>query len=100
MSNLWQIQILPVDRPFWDMWDPWHYQQVSNSPLDSETLTDGQRAWLLSSEALWREAHAIAAANPGVDPGDVYHALRSLELPPSERLRRGLTRVRTRPHAR
>ena len=61
-------------------------------------LTDDERDWALRSEALWREAHVIAAANPGVDAGDVYHALRSLELPPAERLRRGLTRVRTRPH--
>jgi hypothetical protein len=35
-----------------------------------------------------------------MDPGDVYHALRCLELPPAERLHRGLTRVRRRPHTR
>ena len=63
-----------------------------------EDLTDAQRAWVLHSEALWREAHAIAAANPGVDAGDAYHALRCLDLPPADRLRRGLTRVRYRPH--
>jgi hypothetical protein len=67
---------------------------------DLEALTGDERAWILHSETLWREAHAIAAANPGVDPGDVYHALRALELSPADRLRRGLSRVRTRPHAR
>jgi hypothetical protein len=35
-----------------------------------------------------------------VDPGDVYHALRCLELTPAERLRRGLSRGRLRAHAR
>jgi hypothetical protein len=63
-----------------------------------ENLTGQQRDWLLHSETLWREAHSIAAANPGVDPGDAYHALRCLELPPVQRLGRGLTRVRNRPH--
>ena len=63
-----------------------------------EQLMDHQRDGLLHSEALWREAHAIAAVNPRVDPGDVYHALRCVELPPSQRLARGLTRVRNRPH--
>lgn len=61
-------------------------------------LTDEQRDWLLHSESLWREAHAIAASNSGVDAGDVYHALRCLEYPPAQRLSRGLTRVRNRPH--
>lgn len=65
---------------------------------DTENLADGQRAWLVHSEALWGEAYRIAAENPGMDPGDVYHALRCLELPPAERLRRGLTRVRPRPY--
>jgi hypothetical protein len=64
-----------------------------------EGQTDEQRDWLLHSAALWREAHAIAAANPGVDVGDVYHSLRCLELSPSQRLARGLTRVRRHPHA-
>lgn len=61
---------------------------------------DGEQAWLVHSEALWRRAHAIVAARPDLDVGDVYHALRTLELPPAERLRRGLTRVRVRPHTR
>jgi hypothetical protein len=71
---------------------------VSSTGPDIDTLSQAQRIWLLHSEALWREAHRIAAANPGVDPGDVYQALRSLDLPPAERLRRGLTRVRNRPY--
>jgi len=65
-----------------------------------EGLTTEQRAWLAHSEALWRKAHAIVSRRPELDPGDVYHALRGLELPPAERLRRGLTRVRLRLHAR
>lgn len=65
-----------------------------------QNLTEDERAWVYHSEALWREAHGIAAANAGVDPGDVYHALRCLELPPAERLHRGLTRVRDRSHLR
>lgn len=65
-----------------------------------EELTAAERAWLLHSEALWRRAHAILSRQPDLDAGDVYHALRNLELPPTERLRRGLTRVRIRPHAR
>ena len=71
---------------------------VGDTLPDIETLTDQARDWLLHSEALRREAHAIASAHAGMDPGDVYHALRCLELPPSQRLGRGLTRVRTRPH--
>jgi len=71
---------------------------MSGGESETDTLTEHQRAWLLRSEALWREAHAIAATGPGLDPGDIYHALKSLDLAPAERLRRGLTRVRHRPH--
>ncbi len=64
-------------------------------------LTDDQRAWILHSEALWREAQEIAAESPNHDVGNVYHVLRNLELSPAERLHRGLTRVRrARPHTR
>jgi hypothetical protein len=59
-------------------------------------LSEEQRAWALHSEALWRRAHEIARSSPGIDAGDVYHALRCLELSPSERLRRGLGRGRLR----
>ena len=69
-------------------------------PSEIQNLTIDQRAWIVSSEALWREAHAIVAANPGLDAGDVYHALRCLDLSPAERLHRGLTRVRSRSHPR
>ncbi len=71
---------------------------VSSSP--TEALTDEQRAWLAHSEALWRRAHALVERRPHLDVSDVYHALRALELPPTERLRRGLTRVRVRPQSR
>lgn len=78
-------------------------QQVASwgmEKADVESLTEAERAWFLHSEELWRRAHVIAADHPGLDPGDVYHALRALELTPSERLRRGLTRVQRRPHTR
>ncbi len=65
-----------------------------------DDLTSEQRAWVVHSEALWRTAHRIVSGRTDLDVGDVYHALRTLELSPSERLRRGLTRVRVRPHAR
>jgi hypothetical protein len=63
-------------------------------------LTEDERAWALRSEALWRKAHRIAARHPGMDPGDVYHALRCLQLTPSERLRNALSRGRLRTDAR
>ena len=65
-----------------------------------DELTVAQRAWLANSHALWNKAREIVLARPDLDAGDVYHALRTLQLPLSERLRRGLTRVRVRPHAR
>jgi len=74
---------------------------ASNDISDAtRDLTPEQRAWVVHSEALWRKAHGIASTRPDLDVGDVYHALRSLELPPAERLRRGLTRVRVRAHPR
>src|SRR5262245_18495525 len=78
-------------------------QQVASwgmEKADVESLTEAEHAWFLHREELWRRAHVIAADHPGLDPGDVYHALRALELTPSERLRRGLTRVQRRPHTR
>ncbi|HEY3665171.1 MAG TPA: hypothetical protein VGL19_04185 [Polyangiaceae bacterium] len=57
-------------------------------------LTEAQRAWALHSEELWAQAHRIAKSQPGIDAGDVYHTLRCLELSPSERLARGLSRGR------
>lgn len=77
-----------------------YHAGVLTSGPDIEHLSDDQRAWLVHSEILWREAHRVTAEHPGMDPGDVYHALRCLELPPAERLHRGLTRVRRRPHTR
>ena len=55
-----------------------------------------EAAWFKHSEELWRKAHELVRDRPDLDVGDVYHALRNLELPPIERLRRGLTRVRIR----
>jgi hypothetical protein len=55
--------------------------------------------WWAHSEALWQKAHRIASSDSRLDAGDVSHALRCLELSATERLRRGLTRVRPRAHA-
>ena len=61
-------------------------------PSELLKLTPEQQAWALHSERLWAHAHALAGAYPGLDAGDIYHALRCLELTPSERLARGLGR--------
>jgi hypothetical protein len=59
-------------------------------------LTRPQREWAVHSEQLWSRAHAIAAAHPGIDVSDVYHALRCLEATPSRRLAAGFRRGRLR----
>jgi hypothetical protein len=70
-------------------------------PVDElDALTSAQREWARHSERLWQRAHALATEAPAVDPGDVYHALRCLELAPAERLKQGLSRGRLRTHAR
>jgi hypothetical protein len=71
---------------------------VNGGRLDIADLTEAQRAWVRHNDELWSEAQAIAAAHPGLDVGDIYHALRALDLTPAERLHRGLTRVRRRSH--
>jgi hypothetical protein len=53
----------------------------------TEHLTPEQLAWLVEDERLWRRAHEIAVANPGVDAGGIYRVLRNLKKPPAERLR-------------
>ncbi|GMV22446.1 MAG: hypothetical protein AMXMBFR57_23950 [Acidimicrobiia bacterium] len=74
---------------------------MSSDPGDAlDALTPSQREWARHSERLWQRAYALASDAPAVDPGDVYHALRCLELPPEERLKRGLSRGRLRTHAR
>lgn len=67
------------------------------SIVETEALSDEQRAWLEGDEAVWRRAHAIVAKHPHLDPGDVYHVLINLQRSPSERLRRGLAHARLRP---
>jgi hypothetical protein len=54
------------------------------------------------ASALWRRHRArerqlrsILKAHPEADPDNVWHALVLLELPPIERLRRGLLRGQT-----
>jgi len=59
-------------------------------------LTPTERAWAQQPERRWQRAHAIANRHPECDPGDVFHALRCLELSPSERLAAGLQRGRLR----
>lgn len=82
-------------------WDNSDVDPLANdAAAAANDLTVEQRAWVLHSEALRRRALAIVSQRPDLDAGDVYHALRTLELSPAERLRRGLTRVRVRPHSR
>jgi hypothetical protein len=69
-----------------------------DDPLNS--LTPTQRAWAEHSERLWRQAHEIAAQDSNSDASDVYHALRCLQLTPSQRLAAGLQRGRLRAHVR
>ena len=59
-----------------------------------------EQAWVTHSESLWRTAHELARLHPEHDPSDLYHALRCLELTPSERLRAGLQRGQLRTYAR
>lgn len=79
---------------------------AGSSPLSAasqarlEHLTPAQQAWARHSAALWERAHALARAHPEHDVSDLYHALRSLELSPAERLRAGLQRGRLRAHVR
>lgn len=63
-------------------------------------LTQQQREAALKSEALWRLALEVAGKHPGIDSGDVFHALQCIELTPAERLRRARTRGRLRAYAR
>ena len=69
------------------------------SAVGVDALTPAERAWAEQSERRWRRAHAIAARHPESDPSDIYHALRCLELTPTERLAAGLQRGRLRSHA-
>lgn len=63
---------------------------------DQEQLRPDQK--LEVERVLARRALAAEiAAELGLDPGDVYHQLRQLELSPVERLRRGLAHGRNRP---
>ena len=89
---LWRVQQMLIDPGAHNDWvmelDIDLAASRAQLPSAAEFLTAGQQEWVVHSETL------------RVDAGDVYHALRALELPPSERLRRGLTRVRVRSHAR
>src|SRR5450631_1353774 len=75
----------------------WCHLPIQSDACDALAgLSAEQRALALRSEAMWRRAREVASANPGVDVGDIFHALQCLELTPTERLRRGLARGRLR----
>ena len=59
-----------------------------------QRLDEEQRAFVAEKEPLWRRAHEIAAENPRVDVGDVYHVLVTWNETPSCRLERSLRRGR------
>jgi len=67
-------------------------RQSSDGVLDG--LSDDQREWALKSEGRWRRAYALAERFTDSDVSDLYHALRCLELSPTERLAAGLQRGR------
>jgi hypothetical protein len=67
---------------------------------DARAADEVERDFRASSMRRWQRAYDIVRAQPNVDVGDVYHALRCLELSPAERLRRGLSRGRLRTYAR
>jgi hypothetical protein len=92
------IQQPPIPRNEPNSLEPGDNRPVDRSSLD--TLNETQRAWALHSETLWARAHAIVKSRPDVDAGDVYHALRCLELSPSARLRQALSRGRLRANQR
>jgi hypothetical protein len=69
-------------------------------PTELQGLTPEQQEWATRSEALWRQARALAADHPEHDPSDLHHALRCLQLSPSDRLRLGLRRGRLHADAR
>jgi hypothetical protein len=71
-----------------------------NEAASLDGLTDAQRAWVSQSAALWERAHQVAHAHPEHDASDLYHAIRCLELTPTERLRAALQRGRLRADAR
>jgi hypothetical protein len=59
-----------------------------------EQLDADQRAFVTEREPLWRRAHQIAAKNPGVDVGDIFHVLVTWHETPTQRLARSLRRGR------
>jgi hypothetical protein len=71
-------------------------------PIDSglEDLTPEQRAWAINDRRRWMRAHELAVAHPGMDIGDLYQALISLEKTPSERLEESLRRANLSAYAR
>lgn len=69
-------------------------------PQLPDGLTPEQQEWAIRSERLWRLAHEIAREHPESDVSDLYHALRALQLTPTQRLAAGLQRGRLRAYAR
>jgi len=59
-------------------------------------LAPEERAWIEANEARWRRAHEIAARNPSLDAGDVYHVLATWHETPTQRVRRSLAHARLR----
>ncbi len=68
--------------------------------VNVDELAPEERQWLLESEARWRRAHHIADRHPGLDAGDIYHVLCTIQESPSHRVRRSLAHGRLRARAR
>ena len=71
-----------------------------NHPIDDPELSTDQRRAL--AKMLYRRALAqeLAEEHPQLDAGSIERVLGNLELPPGERLARGLQRGRLKKHAR
>jgi hypothetical protein len=72
----------------------------NSAQVNPSDLSPEERAWAVANEQRWRRAHDIAAKNPGIDPGDIYHVLCTYYETPSERVRRSLAHARLRSRTR
>ena len=76
----------------------WSILEIVNHLVDEEV--DRERGRYLVGRLSRRNLAEQIAARSSVDPGDVEHVLANLELTPTERLSRSLSRGRLRRHRR
>ena len=66
--------------------------------VNPSALLDDESATLQAIRRLQNSTDAICRQNPGVDRDTVFRTLQNLQLPPLDRLRRALYRVRKSRH--